>query len=301
MPRQPRQDLGVLVGAVVVQDRVDQLAGRHRRLDGVEEAQELLVPVALHAAAEHRPVEHVERREQGRGAVALVVVGHGRAPARRTAFSHRQARLGRGRGLLVDLGLLVHREHDRVCRRSDVEADDVAQLGREPRVLAELEGPDLVRPEPVRAPDALHRAGADPDRLGHGGGRPVRRLVRRVAGRQLDHAVDHRLRQGRDARGPGLVAQEPGHALAHEPLLPAPDARLGHPGPAHDRARPAAVGRGQDDLRPPDVLLRAVPIRHHRLQTGTVGGGQLDGDPFAHPRNSGCRPPKKNSGRNPIH
>ena len=64
----------------VVQDRVHQLAGRDRRLDGVEEAQELLVAVALHAAAHDRPVEHVEGREEGRGAVALVVVGRGRRP-----------------------------------------------------------------------------------------------------------------------------------------------------------------------------------------------------------------------------
>jgi hypothetical protein len=47
-------DLGVLVGAVVVEDAVDQPAGRHRRLDRVEEAHELLVAVPLHAAAEHR-------------------------------------------------------------------------------------------------------------------------------------------------------------------------------------------------------------------------------------------------------
>ena len=35
------------------------------------------------------------------------------------------------------------------------------------------------------------------------------------------------------------------------------------------------------------MLLRAVPIRHHRRQAGTVGGRDLDGDPFAHPRQMG--------------
>src|SRR3954447_19904794 len=35
-------------------------------------------------------------------------------------------------------------------------------------------------------------------------------------------------------------------------------------------ARPQTVGRGQHDPRPPDVLLRAVAVRRHRLQTGTV-------------------------------
>ena len=35
------------------------------RLDRVEEAEELLVPVALHAAADHRAVEDIEGGEQG--------------------------------------------------------------------------------------------------------------------------------------------------------------------------------------------------------------------------------------------
>ena len=46
----------MLVGGVVVDDRMDQLAGRHLALDGIEEADELLVPVSLHAATDHRPL-----------------------------------------------------------------------------------------------------------------------------------------------------------------------------------------------------------------------------------------------------
>lgn len=47
---------------------MDQLAGRHGRLDGVEEAKELLVvvvvvAVALHAATEHGSFQHIERGE----------------------------------------------------------------------------------------------------------------------------------------------------------------------------------------------------------------------------------------------
>ena len=77
---EPGQHLRLLVGGVVVEDDVDDLAGRHGRLDGGEEADELLVPVALCAAAEHAPVEHVEGGEQG-GAVTPVVVGHGAGAA----------------------------------------------------------------------------------------------------------------------------------------------------------------------------------------------------------------------------
>ncbi len=59
---------------------------RHVPLDLVQEADEFLMPVALHSlprtrsgvAPDDRPVQHVERREQGRRPVALVVMGHGR-------------------------------------------------------------------------------------------------------------------------------------------------------------------------------------------------------------------------------
>ena len=75
MPAQPGDRFGVLVGAVVVEDRMDGLAGRDLPFDGIEETDELLVPLALHAAADHSAVENVERGEQAGGAVALVVVG----------------------------------------------------------------------------------------------------------------------------------------------------------------------------------------------------------------------------------
>jgi hypothetical protein len=45
-------ELGVLVGGVVVEDGVHQLAGWHPGLDGVEEADETLVAVTLHAPAD---------------------------------------------------------------------------------------------------------------------------------------------------------------------------------------------------------------------------------------------------------
>src|SRR5664279_4551389 len=53
MPGQPLAYLRMLVGCVVVDDGVDFLSRRHLRLDGVEEADELLVPVALHLSLIH--------------------------------------------------------------------------------------------------------------------------------------------------------------------------------------------------------------------------------------------------------
>ena len=51
------------MGCVVVDDGVDFLSRRHLRLDVIEESDELLVPVALHIAADDGAVEDVERHD----------------------------------------------------------------------------------------------------------------------------------------------------------------------------------------------------------------------------------------------
>ena len=147
---EPGAHLGVLVGGVVVDHGVDHLAGRHGGLDLVEEADELLMPVALHVAADHRAVQHVERGEQRRRAVPDVVVGHRPGPT----LLHRQPGLGAVERL--DLALFVDRQHDGMGGRIDVEADDIAELLGELGVVGELECLHPVRRQAVGLPDALH-------------------------------------------------------------------------------------------------------------------------------------------------
>src|SRR5205085_8860097 len=108
MTIEPGARLGVLMRPVIVEDDVDDPADRNLGLNGVQETDELLVPVTLHAAPNDLAVEHVERGEQGGGAVALA------GPP----FLDRQARLGRVERL--DLALLVDREHEGVGRRIDI-------------------------------------------------------------------------------------------------------------------------------------------------------------------------------------
>ena len=57
---QPVAHLGVLMGGVIIEDHVDRLVGRHLALDGIEKADEFLVPVALHAAADDFALEDIE-------------------------------------------------------------------------------------------------------------------------------------------------------------------------------------------------------------------------------------------------
>jgi len=285
VPIQPTADLGVLVGGVVVEDEVDYLARRNGRLDGVEETDELLMPMALHAFADDLALQHVEGGEQGGGAVALVVVGHGLA----APLFERQTGLGAVERL--DLALLIHRQDDGVGGRIDVEADDVANLGGELRIVGQLELTPAVRLEAMGSPDALDRTDADTDLSGHRRGGPVGDFPRRIGGDgQRHHPLGHLVSQGRNARRAGLVPQQAVHALLHEPLLPSPDRRLALVRPAHDFDGPQAVGSQKHDPRSPDVLLRAVAVRDHRLQAEAVRGAHLDDNPFAHPPDSHIRP-----------
>ena len=84
------------------------LTGRGLRLDHVGEANELLMPVTLHAAADDLAFEYVEGSEQRGRAVALIVVRHGP----QAAGLQRQARLRAVERL--DLRFLVDAKHDRV-------------------------------------------------------------------------------------------------------------------------------------------------------------------------------------------
>src|SRR5258708_19998316 len=79
----------MFVGRIVVEDDVDSLLHWNRFLDGVEEADELLMAMALHTPADHLTFEHVEGRKERGGTVTLVIMGHGSG----AALLYRQASL----------------------------------------------------------------------------------------------------------------------------------------------------------------------------------------------------------------
>src|SRR6202040_2088051 len=81
MPLEPALYRGGLVGGIIIDDQMQVEIGQRPLVDGLEKAEELAMPVAGHAFADDGAVEHVERREQGRGAVALVVMRHRPAAA----------------------------------------------------------------------------------------------------------------------------------------------------------------------------------------------------------------------------
>src|SRR5271166_3342584 len=81
MPCKPGPHFGMFMSRVIIGNGVDDFPRRNLSLDGIREADELLVAVTLHVAADHAAAKDVERGKQRRGAMPLVVVGHGPAPA----------------------------------------------------------------------------------------------------------------------------------------------------------------------------------------------------------------------------
>src|SRR5215207_8674487 len=134
MPGEPSEHLGVFMNGVVVENDVDELARGYPSLNRIEEADELLVPVLLHATAEHGALEHVESGEERGRAVTLVVMGHG------PTFAGLERQAGLGAVERLDLGFLVDREHDRMGGRAHVEADNIGDLLSQGGIAGALEG-----------------------------------------------------------------------------------------------------------------------------------------------------------------
>jgi hypothetical protein len=91
----------MLVGGVIFENLVHGFAVRNLILDGIQEADELLMPMALHVATNDLTVENVERGKQRRRSVPLVIMGH------RADASLFQWQAGLGTIKCLNLALLI--------------------------------------------------------------------------------------------------------------------------------------------------------------------------------------------------
>ena len=276
MTGQPFHDVGMLVGGVVVDDGVDELAGGDRSLDGVEETDELLMAMPGHAAPDHGSIEDVEGGEQRRRAVALVIVGH--RPA--LAGLDRQARLGAVEGL--DLALFVNGDDDGVHGRVHVEADDVFDLLRELGIVGAFECAQAMRLETMRVPQALDGAQRNADGLGHGAARPMGGFVRRFRARQRQHFRDDLGGERRAAGLARLVAQKALHPFLAVALLPAPDRRSADAGAASHFQHRQTLGRKENDPRALNMLEPTTAIAGDGEQALAIFGREKDVDGLGH-------------------
>ena len=168
----------------------------------VEQAQKLepfLMPMLFLTESVVLAVGGIKGREQSRGAVALVVVGHGLAASPLEG----QAGLGAVQGL--DLAFFVHTQHQSVLGRAQIEADHIFQFLNKGGVVPDFETLHAMGLETVTAPDTAHAGGADPHRNGHGPRAPARGLRRGFACRHANHALDQTGAEAGLATGTGRI------------------------------------------------------------------------------------------------
>ena len=159
---------------------------------------------------------------------------------------HRQDRRGAIQGL--DLGLLVDAEHDRVLRRVQIEADDVADLGFELRVGGKLEGSVSPRLHAVGAPRPRDGRVADPEVPAQQPRGPVcdgQRCRWRLQRRGDDLRVI-------DRPGPAAARQiaKPTEPVGDEPVAPLDHRRARDPDQASSRRGPRPVSDREHHPRP---------------------------------------------------
>ena len=171
-----------------------------------------------------------------------------------------------------------------MCRRIDIEPDDVAQFVDEARIVGQLELAHPVRLQTMGAPDrvgpnfTLSPATPSPSRRQSSGSSHQSR----VAKRQGDHALR------RPSALDDLILE--GRVLSRtRPMNPSSTKRscqrqtqvLDLARSPHDLVRADAIGGQQHDFSPPDVLLRRVAVLHHSFVPANIGG--RNGEDFPAP------------------
>jgi len=86
---EPSPHVLMLMRSIIVHDDMQRDIAGERLVEGAQELEEFLMPMSLLAVTDHLTLQGLQRGEERRCAIALVVMRHGPA----TAFLERQARL----------------------------------------------------------------------------------------------------------------------------------------------------------------------------------------------------------------
>ena len=212
VPLDPGFHLGVLVGGVIVDDRVQAHPDRRLPVEVFEERQPLPMRMPGGGLAEYLAVEVRQRGEQGDGAVALVVV------RLRAAVAAHDGKAGLGAFQGLALAFLVATQHQRPVRRVQVQPDHVPELPLEVLVVGQFERPRRMGLDVVGGSTTVARSPWT-----RRSPRPCR------APTSASGSAAGALPRGRSARAPS------GRCSA---CAPAPSHRPGHPGPTRENAAP---------------------------------------------------------------
>ena len=166
---EPVPDGSRVMSGQVVQHDVDDLPRCHLLVERVREKGELLLALAVFAAADDRAVQHVQGGEQ-RGSPVALGAFRAERPVVVVAYRPDLAPFERQAGLgaieRLDLTFFVDGHHHGMLRRVDVQPDDIAHLAGEIGVSGELKGPETLGLEIVVSPDGLDRFERNPDIAG---------------------------------------------------------------------------------------------------------------------------------------
>jgi hypothetical protein len=213
-------------------------------IQNAQKAQELLVAMPFVALSNHASLQDFQCGKQGRGSVALVVMRHRSA----AALFHGQARLRAIERL--NLGLLIHAQHQRLLRRIQIQAHHIRQFLQKLGVPRELERRVPMRLEMVTLPDVVDGRLAHPLGFGELPTTPLRHAFRL--------GTQRRRHDRRDLAPPvaWFAAPPRGHfphtvqPLLGKALTPQRHRLAIHRQPAGDRAVRLAFGRRQHDPTP---------------------------------------------------
>ena len=258
------------MGGVVVHDDVQIEVGGGLAIDRVEEANELLMPMAPHALANHRAIEHAESREQGGRAVTLVVVRH-RPTA---AFFHWKAWLGAIESL--DLTFLVDTQHKGFVRGIERESDDLVELLDKLFVAADFEGLDEMGFEVVLFPDTTDRRLTEAMCLGHAPRAPVCRIQWLSMQSGLDDGTDGLLGNAGETTRTWSVFFQTRQPKSQEPFSPELHGGPGDVQFPRDVLAACAIGRHLDNVGTLHQSQWETAAMRPRGQSGALFGRQQD-------------------------
>ena len=255
-------------GRLEVNDRVENAAFQatlgefgEEAFDGIQEADELLMTMALHAAAGDFALKYAESSKQGSRAVAFVVAGHCASPA------FLQGQTGLGAVQRLNLAFLIEGPHDGVGWWIDIKPDNIMEFVGKPGVIRQFELPVAMRLQPMRFPDAAHWTA---DMM-------AAASAISATTRSTTSGPSRAIREGRV-----LIMQQTVNTFGHEALLPTPDAGFRLACLPHDCSRPDLVGGQQNDRGAPDMFLGGIAIPDHTLKAKPVRRRNFKYDPCAH-------------------
>src|SRR5947208_1394231 len=248
----------MLVRGVVVSDQMQIELARRLAVNLLEKAQPFDMGVARLGAGDQFAGQLDECGKQRDRAMPGIIVRHGAGALGR----QRQAQLRAFERLA--LAFLVAAQHQRLCRRIEIEPDHIPKLLLELRIVGEFEGLQTMRLQVVLRPDALHRTGRDAGVPAHRSNAPTGLAVRRPC--RLGDNPRQRRRRDRGLATPPRPLVEAGQTGTLKPPRP---------------------GR--------HALWRCLQLRGDGFDTNTLQPPQNDLGAFAitHPDRSGARPPAK--------